>query len=344
MDAMTRQNEAVSVAILPTSRAPTTLCSSEGFHFMKLPTEIRLLIYRDLLVWHGELGLSFCARKHRKSHRHTPQSLIHPAILRTCKQIYNEGLRVLYTDNTFELLCTFAIWQHDAKDLWHVGFGDFPLIPYPSPYVSTYIKRVSLTYYGLWLSRAETARFPQTWAKIEREVLQLCPNIESVFFRTFLRGSLSICVKLVRRHQRGRVARERLQSYKALLENFALRKEQDIEGYYKTWDILRDLCSAIWVGEVLGKVSKTAFAVQVIRWSKQSGDIHPDWEEYDRDEILMGCERDLVSHDENINGGRKTTVPRVANRGIKKRVVRRGYPAWQLRKYNLRSLKGPPTR
>ncbi|KAH7128868.1 hypothetical protein EDB81DRAFT_808442 [Dactylonectria macrodidyma] len=71
--------------------------------FLKLPVEVRLLIYRHLLITHGLPSLCpepggfrvFGATSHG-----TPYNL-HPQILATCRQINREGTSLLYSENVF---------------------------------------------------------------------------------------------------------------------------------------------------------------------------------------------------------------------------------------------------
>ncbi|KAL9070668.1 MAG: hypothetical protein Q9161_004722 [Pseudevernia consocians] len=64
---------------------------------MDLPPELRQIVYEELLCPHED------RRQHRRYARIRDYGL-EPAIIRTCKQVYEEGLRVLYAkNNTFFL-------------------------------------------------------------------------------------------------------------------------------------------------------------------------------------------------------------------------------------------------
>ena len=62
------------------------------FPFMKLPTELRLKVYRELLKPRNDLRMKF----HELGMNH-----LHPNILRTCHQVYEEAMEVLYGENIF---------------------------------------------------------------------------------------------------------------------------------------------------------------------------------------------------------------------------------------------------
>ena len=84
--------------------------SIKAFHFLKLPVEIRLMIYNELLIEEhdielrvsenlfGDLFVSpWVARAHATIH-----TTIYPAITRTCRSVYQESLQILYSRNVFQ--------------------------------------------------------------------------------------------------------------------------------------------------------------------------------------------------------------------------------------------------
>ena len=64
------------------------------FRFLDLPPELRLLICRELLLYCEPSGFAQCVGE------------VYPAILQTCRQLYQEAKDILYEDNTFGV--TFA--------------------------------------------------------------------------------------------------------------------------------------------------------------------------------------------------------------------------------------------
>ena len=85
--------------------APLKSCAS--FPFLKLPIEIRLLIYHELLVQGPGFSSVFCLCRSPFSTKNRPcgNSPLFPAILQTNKTVYNEAWTILYSKNTFHLLC-----------------------------------------------------------------------------------------------------------------------------------------------------------------------------------------------------------------------------------------------
>jgi hypothetical protein len=63
-----------------------------------LPPEIRCLVYRELLLSDSAFRLG-----HHGPYSHETRRATYPAILRTCKTIFEEASNVLYGDNTFYL-------------------------------------------------------------------------------------------------------------------------------------------------------------------------------------------------------------------------------------------------
>jgi hypothetical protein len=81
------------------------MSDSTGFHddepdwgFFVLPPEIRELVYRELLLSDSAFRLG-----HHGPYSHEDKSPTYPAILRTCRLVFEEASNVLYGDNTFYL-------------------------------------------------------------------------------------------------------------------------------------------------------------------------------------------------------------------------------------------------
>jgi len=75
--------------------------------FDKLPLEIRLLVYRELLPSEKTIvGLSMMVGKERLKRKmqsnYDPIPDIDAAILRTCRKPYNEAIGTLYGENIFK--------------------------------------------------------------------------------------------------------------------------------------------------------------------------------------------------------------------------------------------------
>src|SRR5712664_1176146 len=85
-------NEAVhqeaAAPLLESSKTET------AFPFMRLPAELRLQVYRHLLRSKYELFMKRCPY-------HSTSSDLHPSILRTCHQVHDEAVQVLYEENVF---------------------------------------------------------------------------------------------------------------------------------------------------------------------------------------------------------------------------------------------------
>ena len=280
----------------PEDIANETRSTNNEFAFIDLPTEIRLLIYKELLVRKGGAKLSFCLDDHHKAYNRALKIFIHPAILRTCKAVYNEASSILYTDNIFELLCVFL--QIGKSYLWYRTWGSSPLLPCPNPRASTDLKRVCLTYIGIGLSRSDIAQFPRCWPKIEQEVLELCPNVHSIYVHIRQRHDHSIYIKLARRQRSKHATTVRnVPDCKAVLEDIDLQQKRNGKGSDPApdiQDILADLCTEIIQHEGQGLMKDTVFAVHAVRWGRFPN-IHPSWEDLDVCDVYLGFARQSMN-------------------------------------------------
>ncbi|KAK3710228.1 hypothetical protein LTR37_010449 [Vermiconidia calcicola] len=73
------------------------------FRFMDLPPEMRLVVYRELLIFASDM---LCFR---------PRDCVHTAILRTCKQVHTEAKGILYDENLFKV--DFGVEAHEHCSL-----------------------------------------------------------------------------------------------------------------------------------------------------------------------------------------------------------------------------------
>jgi hypothetical protein len=96
---------------------PTGSQPSGGFRFLELGVEIRLMIYAELLYRPDPIEFvydsrgdyadaSLCYEKtFRVRHTRLVKTLC-PAVIGTCKQVYNEAMPMLYESNTFKMNIT----------------------------------------------------------------------------------------------------------------------------------------------------------------------------------------------------------------------------------------------
>ena len=83
--------------------------------FGDIPLELRILIYKELLT--TDTAVDVLNPKLREYIGKDGNNDLHPAILRTCKQAYAEGLHLLYEDNClrFEFVGTPTQWFSTQK-------------------------------------------------------------------------------------------------------------------------------------------------------------------------------------------------------------------------------------
>lgn len=177
---------------------------------MKLPTEIRLLIYKVLLIRDGGPKHSFCLGEHHKYYNRSLSFFVFPTILVTCKAIHHEAMPILYGDNTFEIFC---VSEQPATQHLYRTLEFSPLLTCPIPHAAIYFKQVSLSSIGISLTPADIAKFPVYWPKNEKGFLELYPNIESIFLQLRRRSFNTIYLRLARRHQNKRATAATGQDY-----------------------------------------------------------------------------------------------------------------------------------
>lgn len=73
------------------------------FRFLDLPTELRLYVYRELLL------MPTVADSEDDSEEDCEERFCHPAILQTCREVNAEANGVLYDENTIE--CHFSYFR-----------------------------------------------------------------------------------------------------------------------------------------------------------------------------------------------------------------------------------------
>ncbi len=172
----------------------STTSSRSASRFLRLPVEIRLLIYHKLLTQDLKTPRTFCPHDHQHFRlRDTPDSTIYRSILSTCKSIKDEALPILYTNNTIQLTC-------DLRDNENPGFGQYPPLwtgienhhfqRSLGEKTRDLVKNVSIGYdtgyHSNFCNEDEfdmehhIATFVQSWPMMEELLLRYYPNLETV--------------------------------------------------------------------------------------------------------------------------------------------------------------------
>jgi hypothetical protein len=77
--------------------------------FFGLPTELRLRIYSELLVDPKPIAFAGAYHDSDESLRQINISNLHPALLRTCRKVYDEASPLLYSHNAFQFRAVLAL-------------------------------------------------------------------------------------------------------------------------------------------------------------------------------------------------------------------------------------------
>ena len=83
------------------------LIAISPFPILKLPVEVRLHIYRELLIQPSSFEPMLCSCYSERHQYWKDRGSINPAVLRTCKLAYAEAYPILYRENTFQLFCKY---------------------------------------------------------------------------------------------------------------------------------------------------------------------------------------------------------------------------------------------
>ena len=100
---------------MPSASLTKIELDSNTFNFEDLPAEMRLRVYRELLVSPAEIDPVYGRDAKR----------LHPAILRVSNKIREEADAVLYGENIF----ASTIWRHRISKLWHRELSRKALMP-----------------------------------------------------------------------------------------------------------------------------------------------------------------------------------------------------------------------
>ncbi|SLM38474.1 hypothetical protein LPUS_08693 [Lasallia pustulata] len=126
------------------------------FPFLSLPAELRIIIYRHLLVGGPE-----------------NTALPHTQILRICKQVNHEAAAILYAENTFKL---FVDWRKVLLYKFSLFSTDTPILSTATPPFSTgiplhRIEKLEVHIRGLFRYYDYESFYV---SEMERTVLRLC--------------------------------------------------------------------------------------------------------------------------------------------------------------------------
>lgn len=259
--------------------------------FLSLPTEIRLLIYNEILVQSDDLLRTFCKCKFcaRLNRRTISRDCLTTSLLRTSKAIYNEALPILYTKNLFSFLC-YGPFRHSAElgvsthRLGQPGFmapgcekigllascyspwaGETKMITCPSDTAKQHVKMISLKL--LWVYRTILDGFPtQWWQPVESDALRLLPGLEQITVDITPR-EMPVSLSTFRMVcQRKDLMTERRQDYNSILADLATPLHPSAkarEGLIS----MEAICDAVVESHTQGEMKNCIFGVKTVSWT-----------------------------------------------------------------------------
>ena len=169
--------------------------STVGTRLFSLPLEIRLLIYKQLLVQSGHLLRTFCTCRFC-ANRENPaigRECLNPSLLRTNKAIHHEALPILYSMNVFSFFCygPFPSPNPFYERRSVVGpianrhspwAGVARIIACPNDAAKPHVKKIFLNLDRVYHKMLDY--FPDHWwYLVEKDVLQLFPGVDQIEIR-----------------------------------------------------------------------------------------------------------------------------------------------------------------
>lgn len=159
-------------------------------HLLRLPTEIRLDIYRELLVpvdrpivFHVDYGPAGDQKRLRPGLKAQARGL-HPSILRVNKTIHGEATPVLYSENRFRF--------PDASIAMDDGGTWFSMVPHIAPFLKQIganaglLRHICMDFPNSFdpVGRLDVSQLalPGEWADVLRLVQAACPGLRTVVF------------------------------------------------------------------------------------------------------------------------------------------------------------------
>lgn len=274
---------------------------------MKLPPEIRLLIYDELLV----KGVILCRPKSfscpkNKMHHWTDSmwvpKLVDTQILRTNKQIYNETVERLYSRNTVQIPCRDCS-KTDASEscldcsktdvsescLCWVWPDDLPCVGINS--YQYYVKTVAIAYRHLGDTKPDSwfLHFSELWPGIEEQILAHYNNTKHISLKLQSYWTFDTTFDFVRRSSKsstepvddyGNVRALAQKKWYEEVYDFALALTAPKKRYlmielldckwprkYAPWAMLEEMCDQVVLSSAQGGLKDATFAVQGVRWN-----------------------------------------------------------------------------
>lgn len=268
-----------------------TNISKAGFRFLSLPPEIRLIIYKELLVQSDGLHRTFCMCEYcpNLKSRSVGRDHLNPSLLRTNKAIYNEALPVLYSNNTFAFLCYGSFTHRDSLNIYrrrrgrrrimtragddglktgHIAYRHAPwtgvarVIACPSDAAKLDVRKVVIQLDCMLHTIPDS--FPsQWWQPMERDVLRHLPGLEQIVIQPSWKKTPVASFDMVL--QRKDLMIEVRQNYKNMLADLATRLHP--RPNVKVLRYVEEICDALVTSHAQGEMNKRTFGVKSVCWT-----------------------------------------------------------------------------
>ncbi|KAK3378376.1 hypothetical protein B0H63DRAFT_479708 [Podospora didyma] len=153
MNSITNCLKMTTTAVTTTTRPP----------LLTLPLEIRMDIYKHLLLYQRRKPSSRQVKPKTQQKKEQKEQLIHPAILLTCTQTHDEAYPVLYGDNIF-MADPVLLIAHPRLDSWFapvITVGDGDSFDYLCARIRRWRLHIRLDTHAPWSSTALSSAFSE---------------------------------------------------------------------------------------------------------------------------------------------------------------------------------------
>ena len=243
--------------------------------FLELPIEIRLMIYKELLIQNADLYGAKCpscveCEEYRRRH-FTYSNYISTQIFTTSKQIYSAAQPFLDSKNTVHLHCYLC--QRSGKlKLWACPVEPDALRTEPIAHYRRHVRKVAIAYETGWDKPwgklcDQVNELPDHWPSMEGDILVQYGNIDYISLRIGLADRyVDFVFDLVRRSCDSKT--QRIHNYENILAQHRAHKNQHWHDNLEHWtlSLLEQVCDTIILSEARGALKDTVFAVQKVYW------------------------------------------------------------------------------
>ena len=232
---------------------------------MELPSEIRLLVYNELIPRNRRLYRHVCHLCDWDLYRSLHSNVPYTQILRTSKHIYSEMLPMFYSKNILHIC--WACENEACAPLWWFPGKQHGFLTELVEHYHHHVRNINVPIVHKPDDRV--IEFSICWPQMERQILARYENVEHISVEILLLCSMKVTIDLVRRSRKPTT--ERVHDYKSILADCStciqkrIRTLRDLGHVVSIESALEKLCDTNILSNAQGHLKDTVFSVQRIR-------------------------------------------------------------------------------